>query len=149
VIHLSGLDAAATEQEITDAVAKEADTGEGELEVRALRPAFGGRQKATLVMSEAAAGRLLSKETLRVGWTTCKAAVRKREDKCYRCWEFGHIKAHCKGPSREHLCLRCGGEGHKARECTREGYCVFCKTTGHQSGSRVCREKTNKNKNPQ
>jgi len=138
VIHLRGLDAAVTEREIKDAVAREIGAEEGVLEVRALRPAYGCRQNATLMMPDAAARKLLQRSRMKIGWTDCRIAERERETRCFRCWEVGHIKAQCRGPSREGLCLKCGQEGHKVRDCVNEAFCVLCKEAGHRTGTLRC-----------
>ncbi|KAK9716863.1 hypothetical protein QE152_g24483 [Popillia japonica] len=51
---------------------------------------------------------------------------RKPELKCYKCWEYGHIKSVCTGPDREWLRLKCAKEEHKATACPNEPYCVHC-----------------------
>lgn len=138
VFHLKNLDELATEEEIREAVAKELSISSETVEVRALRPAFGGRQNATVILAESIANKLSGVETIRVGWMACKIVERAFSQICYRCWEPGHIKNNCSGPDRERLCLKCGQPGHKIASCTNEEYCLTCRSTGHQTNSRKC-----------
>lgn len=138
VIHIKGMDELATEREIRDSVAKVTSLRPETIDVRALRPAFGNHQNATIIVEEKAAEELIRLGKIKIGWLNCKLIERKREEKCTRCWDIGHHKSNCKGPNREHLCLKCGKPDHKAAECKNEPYCLQCKEAGHQTGSRRC-----------
>lgn len=44
----------------------------------------------------------------------CNIYEKERETKCFRRWEYGHVKVNCKGEDREKTCARCAKEGHAA-----------------------------------
>ncbi|XP_033228978.1 uncharacterized protein LOC117180594 [Belonocnema kinseyi] len=53
---------------------------------------------------------------------TLRCVLVKRRQKlevirCYRCLNFGHRAASCKGSDRTKACWRCGAEGHKSAKC--------------------------------
>ncbi|XP_074036343.1 uncharacterized protein [Leptinotarsa decemlineata] len=139
-VHIKGMDATITENDVSETISKiiskEADT----FEVRALRPAYGNRQNATLVMSANDADKLIELKSVKIGWTMCRLAERQKQIRCSRCWEHGHFKDQCSGPDRRNFCLRCAEEGHRAVECHNGPYCIYCRIEGHQSGTTKCRE---------
>lgn len=138
VFHLKNLDEVVTEDEVREAVAKEISVTPEAVEVRALRPAFAGRQNATLILAESIANKLRGVERIKVGWMACKIVERASNQICYKCWEPGHTKHNCTGPDRENLCLKCGQPGHKIARCTNVEFCLTCKTTGHRTNGRKC-----------
>ncbi|KAI4461047.1 zinc finger cchc-type superfamily [Holotrichia oblita] len=137
VLHVKGMDEVVTTQEIKDAICKAIETKPETFEVKALRPAYGNRQNATIVMPEGDARKLIQARKIKIGWTSCKIVERKPDLKCYKCWDYGHTKSECTGPDREWLCLKCAKEGHKAVLCPNEPYCVYCKQEAPQPGSSV------------
>lgn len=138
VIHLKGLEEVVTEKEISEALCKALTTKAENVDVRALRPAYGNKKNVTIVTSEVEANKLLEMETIKIGWVKCKIQERKKETKCYRCWQYGHTKEQCVGPDRQMLCLKCSKEGHRATDCKNNAYCIFCRMEGHQSGYPKC-----------
>lgn len=138
VLHIKGLDEVVTIQEITDVISKELSVQPESFKVTALRPAYGDKQNVTVIIPTINAEKLIQMEKIKIGWTRCRIMEREVDKKCYRCWQYGHEKAQCKGPDRERLCVKCGKEGHKAAMCQNNPYCVHCKEEGHQSGSTRC-----------
>lgn len=138
VLHIKDMDEVTTTEEISDAISKATGSKPEALEIRALRPSYGNKQNVTVITSEATANLLLQRGRILIGWTSCRVIERMRDLKCYRCWELGHVKAHCSGPDREHLCLKCAKSGHLLKDCPNSFYCVHCKIEGHQSNSQRC-----------
>lgn len=138
IFHIKDLDEGTEEQEIREAIAQAADTSPGKVELRARRPAYGGKSNITAVVSDEAGRKLATMQKIRIGWVTCRMAERKNEEKCFRCWERGHLKADCQGPDRRQLCLKCGKDDHKVAKCTNNPSCLICGREGHQTGYWKC-----------
>lgn len=138
VLHIRDIDEITTVDEIRASISKASGARLEAFEVRALRPAYSGKQNVTVVAPEAAADQLLQRGRIEIGWTNCRIFERKRDLTCYRCWEAGHTKDRCNGPDRQNLCLRCSKDGHLAKNCLNPPYCVHCKLEGHQSSSSRC-----------
>lgn len=147
ILHLKGMDETVNEREIKEAISRTIGKEDDKFEVRALRPAYGGKQNATLKMLEADASKLLQAGTIRIGWTKSRVVERENILKCTKCWESGHSGTECRGPDRSLLCLKCGKEGHKISECLDKPYCLNCETTGHRTGSKICKGKPSQKKN--
>lgn len=137
VLHIKHMDEVVTEDEIRDAVNKTIGTNEP-FDIRALRPAYGNRKNATIIMREDDAIKLIQLGKIKIGWTSCKVYEREKEARCFRCWEYGHTKSQCKGPNREQFCLKCGTEGHKIRDCKNNSRCILCDQEGHRTGDPTC-----------
>lgn len=140
VVHIKGMDELTTISDIREAISKAVNINQDWLEIRALRPSYRDKQNVTIITREDEADKLLQLKVLKIGWVDCKITERKKDDRCYKCWEYGHNKTECKGPDREQLCMRCGEEGHKAATCKKVPFCLSCKQKGHQTGSRSCSE---------
>ena len=59
-------------------------------------------------------------------------------NRCNKCWETGHKKWECKSPERKDLCIRCGKERHRAKECEDELECLIYHQRGHALTSMRC-----------
>lgn len=138
-LHISGIDAIATEEEIQDTVRSCCPEVCEEVEVRALRKtARGGTQYAIIIVSEEAAKKLIGHGTIQVGLSCCQVKERITLKTCHRCWETGHEASICKGVDRSKLCRNCGEEGHLAATCTKRAMCPICGTVGHRAGTIKC-----------
>lgn len=134
VLHLKGMNGIVDLDEIKGAVSKAINVTTQTFEVRALRPAFGDKQNATLILHETEANKLLDMKEIKIGWTKCKILERKKETRCYKCWDYGHVKSECKGPDRTDMCIKCCQKGHKASKCLSKPFCLDCQKEGHQTG---------------
>lgn len=140
VIHLKDLDGVTNTEEIREAVSRCLKTEQENIDIRALRPAYGGRQNVTVILKSEDADKLIEMGNIKIGWTNCRIIERKQDTKCHRCWTLGHTKRDCIGPDRTTLCLKCAKPGHKAAECKNPAYCVHCNQEGHQSSNQRCRK---------
>lgn len=88
-------------------------------EVTSLRPAYAGTQKATIKLTQGATKTLVKKRRILIGWISCRVKMREELQRCYRCWETGHMASARKGPDKSGLCFSCGEEGHQKRSCSK------------------------------
>lgn len=147
IVHIKDMDEITEMSEIREAISKTLKIPSESYEVRALRPAYGNTQNATLIMEDKIADKLLEMKRIRIGWGMCRVIERKKETRCRKCWLDGHLKAQCNGPDREGKCLKCNGEGHKAANCPNPPFCVLCEKEGHQTGSKRCPKTTVRSEN--
>lgn len=66
-MHISGLDAITTKDEIQKAIAEQLAMAASAVKVQSIRPAYGDTQKATVEMEEDSADRLIGSRVLRIG----------------------------------------------------------------------------------
>lgn len=140
ILHFKGMEEDVTTEDIQKSIIKETESDSRLIEVRAIRPAFGGRKNATVILPDNEANKLIQKGKLKIGWTFCKILERKKDSRCLKCWEYGHLRDQCQGPDRDNLCRKCTQEGHKAAVCTGKPFCLFCKKEGHLSNTRLCQQ---------
>lgn len=122
VLHISDLDEDTTREEIRGAIKSELGQmvlNVDDAEVTSLRPAYAGTQKATVKLTQGAAKTLAKKRRILIGWISCRVKMREELQRCYRCWETGHMASACKGPDKSGLCFSCGEEGHQKRSCSK------------------------------
>jgi len=112
-------------------------------DIKSLRPAFGGTQRAIISLPASLATKVLKVGKVKIAWSVCRIRERNLPARCYKCLEFGHIAANCGSVvDRSGWCFRCGTGGHKIRECHKEAKCFFCAGNGqphnHIAGSLRC-----------
>ena len=140
-IHIKGMDAIATKQEVGEAIQKASGVAKEHMRIGDLRPYYGSSQAVTVVLPEEAAEKLLKARELRIGFSWCAITRRVKIVQCYRCWHYGHTAVECKGEvDRGKDCHNCGRTGHKHRTCEYEKYCPVCNRAGHSSGTGACPE---------
>lgn len=112
--------------------------------MRSLRATPQGTQVALISLPARIAKKIINDGRLRVGWVRCRIYEHLAPIRCFKCLNYGHIARHCKSDvDRTGICLKCGVDGHKAKQCVAKPKCVLCKTdspTGneHPTGSRSC-----------
>ena len=104
-----------------------------------------GQKLAVVEVAEQYARKLLNSGKIRIGWVVCRIRIRAAPTKCYRCLDYGHTSANCRGPDRRATCRKCGQAGHKANSCNEKESCVLCRDRGatdesiaHTAGSGRC-----------
>ena len=104
-----------------------------------------GQKLAVVEVPEQYARKLLNSGRIKIGWVVCRVRMRIVPTKCYRCLDYGHTSAACKGPDRRTACRRCGQAGHQAKTCKESESCVLCRDRGasgesvaHTAGSGRC-----------
>ena len=70
--------------------------------------------------------KLLKGAHIKIGWVSCRVRRKKEVRRCFRCLDFGHIAADCRGSDRSRCCWRCGEEGHLAGSCNGKLRCFLC-----------------------
>lgn len=101
-----------------------------------------GQQSAVVTMLTKDAERLLSLQTIRIGFSDCHIQERISVERCYKCWDFGHNARACtkQDVDMSNCCYKCGQPGHHKAKCDSETeFCPTCKREGHQSGTGKCR----------
>ncbi|XP_033225976.1 uncharacterized protein LOC117178661 [Belonocnema kinseyi] len=103
-----------------------------------------GSLMAFVQMKVSDAKELLQQGHVKVGWVRCRIREKVRAVRCFRCFDYGHTAAECKGADRSKLCWKCGTENHQAKSCTKEPTCVLFTERGgsctvdHIIGSAKC-----------
>nr|CAI5863392.1 unnamed protein product [Callosobruchus analis] len=122
VVHIRGLDGVTTAGEVLQA-------------------------NATVILDTAAANKLESMKTLRIGLVHCQAKMREQDTRCNNCWEVGHETAACKGSNRANSRKNCGKSGQRQAECTADPFCPLCDQSGHRAWSFNCQRRKRPRRN--
>lgn len=129
-LEIRDLEETATKEEVTDALRKAAsDSAKITADVvRTLRRAYGETQIASIRLPVEIARKITGEEgKIRIGWVRCRIREVRKPVKYYKCWHFGRFSLKCtRDVDRSRHCIKCGGEGHKAAECTKDARCVLC-----------------------
>ncbi|KAK9674667.1 Zinc knuckle, partial [Popillia japonica] len=75
---------------------------------------------------------------IKIGWAPSRVRLRVNIIRCYRCLGFGHHSKECTNEDNSSLCINCGKEGHKGKECQNASYCLTCKKEGHRAEQTRC-----------
>lgn len=120
--------------------------------IRALHPAYKGTQIASIKLPEEVALKVIGdRGKIRIGLVNCPIKEVTRTQKCFKCWNTGHIASKCLSQvDRSGLCLKCGQAGHKIADCLKDPHCLLCaerdKDHYHIVGSYKCAVSNEKNK---
>ncbi|KAJ8977860.1 hypothetical protein NQ317_004768 [Molorchus minor] len=139
-VHITDIDADLDEEDLKDEIIKNGiGIAKEQLRVLSLRPNRNGNQTATVQMRKDAAAELVARGKIKIGWVNCRLRFRAYITRCYKCLEFGHRTSECTGPDRSNICIKCGKNGHKAKDCEEENlYCMTCKQEGHRADNTKC-----------
>ena len=143
-VEIKDLDEVTTAEEVSAAIqtylGAEIPTN---VNVKSLRRAYAGTQRAVVSLPALQASKLTRDGKLKVGWVFCRVREKISPTRCYKGLEFGHKASHCSNTDRSGLCMKCGKQGHKAKDCRADPKCFLCaaknrKDTTHQAGSWKC-----------
>jgi len=143
-IELRDLDSETMTEEITQAVVNTTGTSPDSVKVIRMLPSYGGNVMAVIKMKYKDTSMLQTLGRLIVGLLRCRVKLKTQMPRCYKCHNFGHYRALCRGPNRTAQCMTCGEENHKTKDCKAPPRCVLCEESGHESdhypGSQACQE---------
>lgn len=138
-IFIRGLEPDANKEDVITALAAKIENfKQKEITVSDLRPNQNGTKSITITLDKEDA-EMITESELKIGLVTCSTERDLNIKRCYRCWALDHIAAKCTGPDRRNSCLKCGKEGHRAKECSEENFCVLCQEVGHQTSKGKCK----------
>lgn len=139
-IHVTDIEADIDENELKREIIKHGvGISEDHVRVVSLRPTKGGNQTATVKVKKDVAAELVRRGKIKIGWGYCRLRYRVNVVRCYRCLEFGHHASTCTGPDKSDICVKCGAQGHKAKDCNeRKTFCTSCSKEGHRSDTTRC-----------
>lgn len=137
-IHVRGMEADVTVEDIKTAVTEITGTWEPENKLSELRPLGNDTLAATITVKSNQADKILEEGSIRVGLVKCRVEKRLNVRRCQRCWSYDHYSDACNGPDRSKNCFKCGQTDHSSKECKNEEACLLCSTSGHKMGTMKC-----------
>lgn len=139
VLHVLDIDATTTIKDVENGINSAVGHRNTEfVKVKALRPSRDGNQIATVHTTRNVAKLLLNAKRVKIGWVNCRVKERIKISRCFKCLEFGHLAAECKGPDRSNICINCNQPGHKAKDCNNTQFCSACQTDEHRADTTRC-----------
>lgn len=141
VIHIRGLDAITTIEEVIEGIREEIGPVKKEdIKTSGLRPNINNTQAITVSLPSTLAEKLSKQGNLKIGLVKCRVEKRIEMRRCDKCWSYDHRTKDCSSPKNlEGACYKCGDKMHKAKECQKEEYCPVCDKTGHKAGIGKCK----------
>lgn len=146
-LEIRDLDCCTTVDEVESAIKSALKAEDVQIKVTVTRPNVRQQMLAIVELPSKEGNMLLSKGKIRIGWVNCRIREWTRLIQCFRCLDFGHFQADCRGPQRKSGgdCFRCGEKGHKRSDCDKEPRCMLCvaknirkEETAHVLGSGAC-----------
>lgn len=143
-VEIRGLDTDATPEDLVAAISTRTMSTVTAENIKAIKPGYGGKLTAVVILPARAANELARGPRLRIGWASCSIRIRTPVNRCTRCLDFGHRKSACVGPDRTGICLNCWKPGHIKKDCDVRPRCGLCEEDGaedkgdHFSGSGKC-----------
>ena len=136
VLAIRDLDEATSEAEVVKAIqATVEDANIESITIKSMTKSFGGTQTAVVMVPAEMADRLLKAGKIKLGWMMCRVRERIQVVRCFRCLGFGHVALDCPSEDRSNICRLCGKEGHHAKECKEDPFCVVCSQSKEPGGA--------------
>lgn len=120
-LEIKDVDEEATDEDIVQAIQAGTSTWTW-VKILNRRRAGRGIQAFIVSVPTPVANGLLSTK-LRVGYVNCRVRCITEVRKCNRCQGYGHARDSCTATDCSNLCLKCGREGHKYRDCIADTNC--------------------------
>ncbi|XP_068141517.1 uncharacterized protein [Drosophila tropicalis] len=118
-IDVLDMDGETTRDEIIRTLSEQLSVRVEDSQIKSLRPAHDGCQRATLCLPSVVAESILKAGNLKIGFSVFRIHKNTSTVRCYRCLAFGHVAARSSDTvHKTNWCLRCGGKDHKAKECS-------------------------------
>lgn len=130
-VEIRDLDEGTTKEEIVSYFTENLAITLSQDDIKALKPSFGGKMMAVILLSAQAANKIVNGPRIKIGWASYRANIRIPVIKCFRCLEFGHRRFNCKGPDRTNICADCWKTGHQRKDCEAEAHCGIYKEDGN------------------
>lgn len=126
---IRGIDESITVEELTDNISAIGTYSREHIKYGTLRVMRNGLGMVWACCPLEAAIKIAENGSIRIGWTNIRVdLLQARKLQCFRCLEFGHVKATCKNEiDRSSTCYRCGISGHLAKDCKDPPSCVLCR----------------------
>jgi Zinc knuckle len=138
-IHISGIDGDMSNEEIEEELIKSVGNANAEdVKVLSSRPNQRGNLNATLSIKKELARDIIERGRVKIGWAQCRVNPHVNITRCYRCLKFGHITKDCTGEDNTRICIKCGKEDHRAKDCKNTSFCLTCKKDGHRADQTKC-----------
>ncbi|XP_015123962.1 uncharacterized protein LOC107046021 [Diachasma alloeum] len=100
--------------------------------IKSLRTAYGGIQTALGTLAAATAKKILGEHgKIKIGWVNCRIRRVGRPIKCFKYWHYGHLATKCTSTvDWSKVCVKCAGDGHKAKDGKGNPRCALCSENG-------------------
>lgn len=134
-------------EDVIEAIANCGECDRGDIRAGGIRRNWQSEGDIWIRCSWSSASELSRRKKIKIGWMGARVELMEPSPlQCYRCWEYGHVKAQCRNrKDRASCCYKCGQERHRVAKCGETPRCALCKDRGvkydHRMGSRECEVK--------
>lgn len=138
-LYIIGMDQTTQESELIQAIVRETNIKEAEIDIKVIRKGKYGDQTAIIEVPRLPAAVLIRERKLKVGWIECGVRERIHVVRCFKCLEHGHKTYECiSTKNRAEECIKCGQTGHKSKDCKNAERCIKCEVEGHRADQIRC-----------
>lgn len=137
-VFIFGIDAAITEEELKEEIAKSIHLDKEKIEITSLRPDKYEQFTAVVELPKEYVRKISDVGKIKIGWVNCTVKERVQIARCFRCLEYGHVIRECKAANHGEICVKCGQNGHRAKDCPNESFCTKCNIKGHRPDQIKC-----------